>query len=294
MKKYAFSYWPNIFVQPPKEQLSPIRNESIKILESDGFLVECVDTFGKFDKWAALLIDAFKDQPTVKDYTNFSDYGRVVHLREKLDQYDEVLYFDYDLLILDSPKQYGVGLECHFSNDENKPDIKLTDKFWFRGVNCAIYLSKKHIPILDSHLEDMREVIEKTKGKVQHCYPMDLIWRLEEQVGYIPGYYLFGSLEEPGYCTEEKVLYSLALFEDFLGTEYAKIQAVNLMGSRQKLDFVTTANQYKILSDAPRNFTLDDIRDVIQKTTKPIRVNYGAAIIRRKMKEWVFSNPMFL
>lgn len=292
MKKYAFSVWPGVDQDPPRQSLIAIRNYSVKVLEADGWEVGLQSRFDEFDKYSTALFSKFKNPVTVKDYTNYSDYVRLITLREKLETYDEVMYFDYDLFILEAPTGFGCAVEIHFSNDENSPDINKTDKFWFRGVNCTINLNKSHIPILDAHIFEIQEDIIKNNGKPKHCYPMNYMWRIEEQIGYIPGYYLFGSLEEPGYCTEEKILLSVETMVALFGEEHGKISAVNLMGSR-KDDFVKIAIAFEELSGKIGTSDKGDsfIKRVIRKTSKPIRVNYGASLIRDRVKNWVQEEP---
>lgn len=286
MRRVAFSVWPKSEKNPIKESIQHHREYTLQTLQSfDNIFVQ--DKFEPFDECSELLWNKYKE--TVKFYTNWSDYIRITTLIDLLDKYDEALYFDYDLVLFEEPSDYGCFLQLHLETETNHDDIYNLRKFWFRGTNGAYYLQKKHLPFLKNHYNDICDMIRKTKGNVKYTYPMNYMNHIEENIGYIPGYYLFGSLEEPSFCTLQKTKELVAFTGKYFGNRYQKISGINLMGSR-KDDFYKTFEAFESLRKECETYENEDIeklKESIRNTPVPIRVNYHSNQMRKKLMSFL-------
>lgn len=294
MKRVAFSVWPYHEGNKPKEEVTRINEMSKKVLVD--FEHQLETRFEPFDRWSELLFEGSHSPYTVKDYTNWSDYIRVVRILELFEQgYDEVLYFDYDLLIFEQPTSYGCAIEGHFEGDDTG-DIESTFKFWCRGVNCVYYVNRSHIELIEKHLKSLRDYIRSVNGKVKHCYPMNHLSFIEEEIGYVKGYYLFGSMDDANFCTREKSLAFTSFFKDFMDNpSYGRLNAVNMMGSKKESQEKNVEFYLNMRKDLDRGvqYDIDAIREIIKRTTKPIRCNYGSVKMRAKLKDYVENVKVF-
>lgn len=289
MKRIAFSVWPGHKGNQPKPEIVKVNERSKAVLA--GFEHVLVTDFEPFDECSQLLFDKFHSPYSIKDYTNWSDYIRVVKILEFLESgYDEVLYFDFDLLIFEKPNYYGCAIEGHFEGPDR--EMLATEKFWFRGVNCTYYVNKSHVQHIKNHLTSLQEYIRSCNGSVKHCYPMNHLSHIEEEIGYVDGFYLFGSMDDPGFCTREKSLNFVKFAEDFMDDDrYHSLKAVNMMGSKKNsqegnIDVYEEMREYLKMTPSTSE-EIEKIKEVIRNVVKPLRVNYGSTKMRNKLKVYL-------
>lgn len=230
MKKIAFSVWPELENNPIPSNLITIRSTSVKILEDAGFEVIIVEKLNAdTDPIMQLILNNYK--PEVRYYTKVSDYLRLRAIQEFFDAgYDEVLYFDMDMGILKPPSTYGCAIETHLQQDTDDGKIA---KLWMKGVNSCYYLNKhQHQDKFTEHFDLIKKYIKDVNGNCTFCYPMSMLYPIEEGVGFIKDYFHFGTFAEPKFCTPQKILDSVVLFNAIFGDKPEGISAVNMMGSR--------------------------------------------------------------
>lgn len=287
MSKKSFSVWPDIDNSPMPESLRKVRERSSAILTSSGFSDKIYSTWEPFDEYSELL---FKHKsPTKKFYANWSDYIRLCIIEEELLNDNEVLYYDCDFLILQPPTSYGCALETHLQSEIHVDNIV---KYWFRGVNCAYYLNPQYMPQFNSHITKVREYIKNVQGRVRHTYPMNFMAPIEEDIGYIRNYFLFGSIYEPMFCTVQKIYRCIIMYAELTGIHDMRIDGMNLMGSRIQHneennkfieDQITTITSLNKDLSKSVELSVSELFQCIQKCR--IRPNYGSLKIREKIKE---------
>lgn len=291
MKKCAFSVWPGFENNPIPEKLKEIRKDSSLVLENAGFSVYLVTNYESFDEASSLLL--LNKKQTSRWFAGWSDYVRLVEIEKQLLAGNQVMYFDYDLIILRAPTGYGCALETHLESEDKPENIV---KYWFRGVNCTYNLLPEHLDIFREHLDMVRSHIIDSEGKVNFTYPMNYLAPIEEKIGYVPNYFLFGSLDEPLFCSEEKVIDCVEMYASLTGIQDKRIDAVNAMGSRVgKEDDSNSTFQFDTYHELNRKlenkrWTRESTKELFKKIKNcRIRPNYGSHkqrnLLKRKIKE---------
>ena len=287
MKKLAFSVWPNLPGDIPCPQSLMSRSlDREKLLSDWGFEFRHVSRCDH-DPFVNTLVDRYTKR-NVRKATCISDYTRVaemVHVLE-VEGYDEVFYLDYDFHCWSPPSGYGVALQCNFQPDEDGNPAKL----WYRGVNAVYYFGKQHLPILKRHLKLLQEHIINRDYNLIHCYPMNFFAEIEEKIGYVPGYWILGSLvSTKGWCPDyvEKLIHLAVYAGDMPSNNF--IAGLNLMGScsedEEKLKMEQNRAE-EIMAKLNKNFPyypLEQLQEEFQKVR--IRPNYNSLQKRRELKQ---------
>jgi hypothetical protein len=287
MKKLAFSVWPELpnDISCPQSLLDR-SSEREGILADWGFEFRHVSRCDH-DDVAKTLFERYTKK-NVRKATSISDYIRVAEMVYALEKegYDEVFYLDYDFHCWSKPTGYGVPLQCNLQPDDNGDPVKL----WYRGINCAYYLGKHHLPILKRHLQLLRNYIISKDYNPAYCYPMNFLAEIEETVGYIPGYWLLGSfVRTNSYCPEyvEKLIH-LAVYAGDM-PEKGFIRGMNLMGSDYDTENGFQAEQKRaeeIKDKLEREFpyfSLEEIREELAGVR--LRPNYNSLGKRQELKQ---------
>ena len=274
-RKIAFSVWPT---QIPNntipEKLIQLREQSVQKLKSWGWEVELLEELN--DEVTISMIETLTFNKA-SQFTKVSDWMRVVYMHKLLSMEDvqEVFYFDFDMLILESPSNYGCCIETHLQQDQLGNPI---DKYWLKGVNSCYYLSKDNLPQLEQHISDLRESIVKSNYNPKFCYPMNNLHSIEE-IGYVEGYWNLGSFNEPTFCSERKVYDCLMLWK-YLTSKEIILKGYNLMGFRDLSQVDEHIELTKsIFEKASKEYSKEYVERELFKHISPslrIRPNYNS------------------
>jgi hypothetical protein len=291
MKKLAFSVWPELpNDRPCPTALLQRAKKRESVLSISGFEFKGVTRCDQDE--VAIELAARYTKRNVRKATSISDYTRVAEMIKSLESgYDEVMYLDYDFHIWAPPSNYGVALQCNLQADENGNPAKL----WYRGVNAVYYFSQEHLPLLKRHLEALQTYIIKTDFNPTYCYPMNYMAELEETVGYIPGYWILGSVFRSGaFCPEytEKLIHLAVYAKDVPVGKF--IEGINLMGSDYSEESGFSLEQKRAeeiklkLEEEYPYFTLEDIQKDLSEVR--LRPNYNSLQKRAQLKQILGRN----
>jgi len=287
MKKLAFSVWPELpnDISCPQALLDRSSKRE-EILAEGGFDYRHVTRCDHDD--VAKTLSKLYTKKNIRKATSISDYTRVAEMFFALEEegYDEVLYLDYDFHLWKPPTGFGVALEANLKLDERGTPEKL----WYRGINCAYYLGKQHLPILKRHLKSLQDYIVGKDYNPSYCYPMNYLAEIEEKVGYIPGYWHLNSFIFDDYFSPkhtEKLVHLAVYSGDMPDCDI--ITGLNLEGSRQDTEQGFLLEQkaaeviIKRLKEEFPYFTLEEIQEEL--STVRIRPNYNSLKKRAELKQ---------
>lgn len=292
MKKLAFSVWPKFPNYPEGNKIPPFLLNYFQhtrgVLDKAGFdysLVERVD----YDDVSLKLSESFSPGEKRKA-ANVSDYTRLCAMVSALEGgYDEVLYLDLDFHMWSPPSGYGCALESHFQTEAGGDKVV---KLWYRGINCVYYLHKNHLNVLKRHHSSVRNRIVAAKYRPKYTYPMHDIWTIENEVGYIPGYWLFGALSNPDY-TRLDYMQDMVHLSVHLGhmPRESLLEGTNLNGSHyseegEMGEFLKSSNELRgiLKNNFPRR-GIEEIRSDLSEAR--IRVNYNNIPKKREIQSFL-------
>lgn len=285
MRKIYFSVWPQIEGDDPMPECLRIINEKSQAVMKNSGYDTCIRTDIFIDDKYMIAMGKYAKKEK-RYYSRISDYLRVKMIIDYFkDGYDEVMYGDVDMAIILPPLKdsYGVGYQINLETFNNDGTGDIT-KLWSKGSNCVMRLNKYHLPNIEEVYELICKEIISTKGKPLHSYPMKLLWPLEDDIGYVAGMYMFGSLKQRKFCTPEKIIMSLA-WRKFQSNQDVTIRGYNCMGSfdldgveeEAKLIFSLDLDNFNYKEELKKlaNIMPDNMR---------IRPNYNTTIHREMLK----------
>ena len=291
MRKLAFSVWPK-FPKYPEDVPPPYVLSHFEhtrgVLEDAGFdykLVKHID----YDEVSIKLSETFSPGNKRKA-ANVSDYIRICEMVSSLEGvYDEVLYVDLDFHMWSPPSGYGCALESHFQTENGDDEIV---KLWYRGINCVYYLHRDHLGILKRHHADVKHRVVTANYRPKYTYPMHDIWMIENEVGYIPGYWLFGPLSNPDFARLDYMqdIVHLAVYLGHMPKE-SLLEGTNLNGSHYSekagmSDFLDSSNRVRetLQANFPRR-SIEEIREDLSNAR--VRVNYNNIPRKREIQQFL-------
>lgn len=292
MRKIAFSIWPGYDELPAA--LQALRERSIKILEADGWTVVLHKDVDPVDSFHKKMADQWKPNATGRFYTKLSDYLRVWYLEKYLDEgYDQVYYFDCDLLILRAPKGVGTAVEMHLQSDDGEGGNIV--KWWMRNsVNCAYLVGPNQREHVRKHMKEIQTLVDGVPLP-KYCYPMNLMYMFDAESMYIDNHFLLGNyFDDPDWYTKDNALDLMQILGWMTGKKPTGVDAINAMGSRGFADVDTYVEaNLKIVEDldeAVRNLTHtreDLVRIANRVKNARLRPNYGSHGVRQAMKDFI-------
>lgn len=294
MKRVQFSCWPAVpFNGPLPEVLMQVRDKlSLKVLQDAGFETVIRTDIDQSDPIMAMMLP--HAQNNVRYFTKVSDYIRLKYIAEYLDAgYDEVLYTDLDMVIIEPPKTFGAAYEMHLqteSGDGTGPVIK----FWSKAVNSAYYINQSHRKLFDEHFDNVKRDIIAANGNPKFCYPANSMWPIEEGIGHIKNWWHMGSIKEPDFCTIDNIRQCLILYTAMygnIGDQIPKISAINAMGTRDLKGLEEEVEQiFNINNYINRQIvTTEEVKDIVARFTPNVRIrpNYNSKDSRAKIRQFL-------
>lgn len=291
MSKIAFSVWPDIPSIPNSgnipDGIQNVHKVSEDTLIKSGFEVKVFneETVDKYHTNPILnkMLEYATDNK--RWYSKISDILRLIYMRELLDSYDEVMYLDMDLLLLQVPDKFGLAIETHLQQDQSHNPI---DKFWMKGVNAFIYLNKNHIDLMDEMLEANYNCIINSNYNPKYCYAQSYLWPIENTVGVTHNIWLFGSPTEPLFCTEKKIIESMYL-AGLIYNFTPKIYGVNMMGSRDHSGLESHIHMIHEINELMTNQSLNK-EEILSHFSEKVRIRPNYNSDRTYLKNWIKEN----
>lgn len=299
MKKIAFSIWMNIPGSKPLPEYISISEKTNSLLEKEGYEIALFTDPIPNNEISDLLYNSPNKQ-IVHKCVNFSDWLRLYKIVELLESgYDEVMYKDLDIIMFEVPKNYGMMRECFLQQDEINSPI---NKVWLRGCNGLLRMNQSHLEIIKEHLKEVENHIRKKKGFLNHCYPFDYHYKIENEIGYLKNHQMIGSFAQPLFTTLDKAKDAVKL-SGFLYGEKLKFHSSNITGYLLK-DFRAEVEKAEELRDYFESYNWDNVQDdvfaLFRKFSDKLRIrpNYNSdrSILKNMIKNYgyMFKNEPYI